>query len=1314
MRSPDRKNNKKQVLKYLFISFILTFPNVLNRVTFNNFQNSSSGFREDTNKLDSLSTKIDSQLLEIINSKEKSQSLPVIILYNYNDETLKEELEKNSNTPIYNYKLIPATSISLASDEIHSIAKSPAVKRVYLDKKIYPLSFDKTKITQEFRKSSSNKLPYPPLVNQSVSQIGAPYLWNLDLNGSGVVVAVLDTGIDKTHPDLNDIDDNPSTTDDVKVIYEKSFIDLDYNGIPDENEDDIVGHGTHVAGIISGTGEASSYQFKGVAPGSRLMNVKVLTTYGGFDSWIIKGIEYATYGPDGEKNSGDEADIISMSLGGSGFIDEPIIQAVDAAWDLNKTVIIAGGNSGDNFFTLDSPGLSAKVITVGAVNSYDQVADFSSRGPSPDLRMGVDICAPGVDIISTQANISGLSAVEGNYTAKSGTSMATPFVAGAVALLLQSNPNLMPTSIKTALMISAVDLGVSSYIQGAGRLDINAAYNLINKSPKLGTTEMKRSNIINSLEIDTNELYGEVDTPFYSEFFSDWHKNNTHWIAYNDLYETFFAIRYNSSLGPKFYLSTDLIVNYPGEIRWLVRNSTHNIATESLKTPDGILKIDLLYEIYTNSKWLRISFKITSLDAQDVEDVNFYYYMDPDIYGLSALDDEPDWSDDAEFIENINALVANDTYYNEMLNPNYGYHPNNFLGFSSMNQSIAFEVGSYSQVYSNLINNTITNNTSYHGDVALVQQWLNLTISPNNYTFIPVILAFGNNRTNFIDNVNLAKNTPFFKFDKPDICIDTLSIPNPIYNGTNIYLNISIINVGYSISSKLNVSTFINNIEFNKTEIGELLPNEKTLIKIPIIFNNPGFHNLTIIADFSYEEFEGSYINNKLKRNIKVITPYLVTFFPHSPIDNPLNLKYAGQFFYWNCSILKGENFSDLKLNKSGNGKDFFSFDGNPSSDNEILVKGGIGQYYVNISVHIPKQIVGSYRVKLQLLNSSDLLYEIPIEFEISEDLPAQLIIINSTVDDVGLEDEDGVVEGEESGEARLCIKSVNASQFTYLYEPFLIVSAKNDSSINILNYRIEFEEYSLSPNETTWNDDYYSFVFDVDYNYSNLYVNFNSMIFAKIGYSSQDYIPFFHQMFNFSIQPRVPGIPDLELSHYEIIDFDLSDLDGNIEPGEVGAIGIFFKNIGNGSALQIFNINFSCSDSRIICPKPSYTWNIFIFNFIIPTIHIQWNGLDPGDSTKNFNSFPVIILPSSIPRGTVLEFEIEMQYSNITGNIFNEKFQFGYTIPLISDNGNGNGKNNEKDDLMGIIVIIGFCSVGGVVAIVSIIIIKKKKSKFL
>ena len=147
-------------------------------------------------------------------------------------------------------------------------------------------------------------------------------------------------------------------------------------------------------------------------------------------------------------------------------------------------------------------------------------------------------------------------------------------------------------------------------------------------------------------------------------------------------------------------------------------------------------------------------------------------------------------------------------------------------------------------------------------------------------------------------------------------------------------------------------------------------------------------------------------------------------------------------------------------------------------------------------------------------------------------------------------------------------------------------------------------------------------------------------------------------------------------------------------------------------SHLQIFNTNITCSDSRVTLYKPFWIYYIFAF----PTVHIQWNGIDPGETTKNSLSFPIFSLSHSIASGEVLQFEIEMEYCNISGHIFKETFQFSYTVPLIGDGGNGDGGDggDGEDDMVIVLLIIIASSIGGIVAIVTIIIMKKRKSNLL
>ncbi|MBN2232554.1 MAG: S8 family serine peptidase, partial [Deltaproteobacteria bacterium] len=299
-------------------------------------------------------------------------------------------------------------------------------------------------------------------------------------------IAILDTGIDDTHPALDDMNDDGDVVSDPKVVDLVDFTD-DGDGF------DYVGHGTHCAGISAGTAAGTAYE--GMAPGAWLWNVKVLDHTGsGWESWIIDGIQYASLGPDGTTGTGDEADIISMSLGSqtASVGDDPEGRAVKAAVEAGVVVVISAGNSGndgvDDAYTIGRPGLTEEVITVGALNeAFNGVVDFSSRGPTLDERIKPDILAPGEAIMSSvpygeHYDITYGDKVADGYAPLDGTSMACPHVAGAAALLLQqaagSFPGTLPAPqfVKNALLCSAEDLGLGVFHQGVGRLDMTACW----------------------------------------------------------------------------------------------------------------------------------------------------------------------------------------------------------------------------------------------------------------------------------------------------------------------------------------------------------------------------------------------------------------------------------------------------------------------------------------------------------------------------------------------------------------------------------------------------------------------------------------------------------------------------------------------------------------------------------------------------------------------------------------------------------------------------------------------------------------------
>ncbi|MGA5894197.1 S8 family peptidase [Streptomyces venetus] len=293
-------------------------------------------------------------------------------------------------------------------------------------------------------------------LDKSVPQIGAPKAWSAGYDGKGVKIAVLDTGVDGTHDDLKG-----------QVIGAKNFTTS-----PDAS--DKVGHGTHVASIAAGTGKKSGGKYKGVAPGAKILNGKVLDDGGfGSDSEILAGMEWAV---------AEGADVINMSLGGG---DTPAIDPMEAAVNKlseEKGVLfaIAAGNEGEfGEQTIGSPGSAAAALTVGAVDDKDKLAPFSSRGPGLDGALKPDVTAPGVDITAASAPGNQIAGEVGEnppgYMTISGTSMATPHVAGAAAILKQQHPQWKYAELKGALTGSTKGGKYTPFEQGSGRIQVDKA-----------------------------------------------------------------------------------------------------------------------------------------------------------------------------------------------------------------------------------------------------------------------------------------------------------------------------------------------------------------------------------------------------------------------------------------------------------------------------------------------------------------------------------------------------------------------------------------------------------------------------------------------------------------------------------------------------------------------------------------------------------------------------------------------------------------------------------------------------------------------
>lgn len=365
-------------------------------------------------------------------SRQQGEQIPIIV--KFHSSSSRQAFRNRAGTVSVrslpkDFHLIPATAMTLAAAEIETLAEMEEVAEVWYDE------------------------PVHILLNRSVPSIGVPEVWQqFNTEGSGVALCILDTGIDLAHPDFSG----------------RIALTADFTGLG--SAQDGHGHGTHVASIAAGSGQASNGQYRGVAPQATILAAKVLDNQGnGRTSNVMAGVEWAV---------DNGAQILILSLGTDNLSEghDTLSEMIDAAVAMNRIVVVAAGNDGPQPGTIGIPAAAEGALTVGASVDGQYVAEFSSRGPTLDGRVKPEIVAPGSGIIAALASGTAFgSPVNESYTRNEGTSMAAPHVAGVCALILAVNPSLKPDDVKWVLMDTAVDLGAAPNAQGTGRVDALAA-----------------------------------------------------------------------------------------------------------------------------------------------------------------------------------------------------------------------------------------------------------------------------------------------------------------------------------------------------------------------------------------------------------------------------------------------------------------------------------------------------------------------------------------------------------------------------------------------------------------------------------------------------------------------------------------------------------------------------------------------------------------------------------------------------------------------------------------------------------------------
>ena len=407
----------------------------------------SAGYAQTTSST-IVNEKIDSALVAKLASVSPSTPLEVVIVFS---DISAASRVRGLSSRFYQMKSLPMAGAILTASRLQQISTWPEIYSITLNR---PLKY---------------------FLNESISLIKADQVWNnYGERGANTTVAVIDSGIDGTHPDLTY---GTNVVQNVKVL---PF------GDPLENQtltDSSSGHGTHVAGTIGGTGAGSNGYYTGVAPEVDLVGVGsgevlfILTATQAYDLVLSNHDEYGIR-------------VISNSWGSSGGsvnVRNPVVLASLEAYNRGILSVFAAGNDG-GYDTMNPYSIAPWVLSVAAGNKNSQLADFSSRGQDGDYFKHPDITAPGVDIFAARTKTVGITALDPlpnpvnplwtpYYTMMSGTSMATPHVSGAAAILFSSNPQLSPDQVMDLLTSNATPMsGYQFHEIGFGYLDVLSAY----------------------------------------------------------------------------------------------------------------------------------------------------------------------------------------------------------------------------------------------------------------------------------------------------------------------------------------------------------------------------------------------------------------------------------------------------------------------------------------------------------------------------------------------------------------------------------------------------------------------------------------------------------------------------------------------------------------------------------------------------------------------------------------------------------------------------------------------------------------------
>ncbi len=801
--------------------------------------------------------------------------------------------------------------------------------------------------TQNIVTSASSSEDYVPLIDR----IGARDLWDAGYNGTGTVIAVLDTGVDPLHPDFS-------------VSSFASFVEADTLPL------DLVGHGTYAASVAAGTGNMSGGVYAGIAPGATLLSAKV--TLGGLfaaPSWIVSGIDWA---------SSRGADIILLPFNTLGAPDDAVSEAIEIAANKGILVIAAAGDDGPDYLTVMSPGGSAASFCVGAYDTENQeIPDFSGRGPSLSLLTKPDLVAPGVGVVGAKAGV-GLSSlgfgdlslgdlgdlgglggllggslgetIDENYTIADTTAASAAITAGAVAILLQAFDRATPITLANVLRDTATQIGYGANDGGAGLLNLQAAFDYLSTQQTPGDPHTRTTSLpLLALGLVTASGTDASTTMLMSSF-------GTTLVALDQrnpqdsgihLMMGMFSLKWNNE-DPMNLMMFD------------VKRELHQVVSQSLTVPYnryvGVLSfndsiyVTLLVESYNLTFYsplpltaFRITPFILNLGSDPVENVSLYVSYSMDLY----LDGE---ADHGKYDLDDQQLFA----YG--LSESYG---NFYVGMNSSIPLSAFEVGNSSNIANHVSNNNLTGTTVFDGDVGLAMQWDFGTLDADELVNVTIAMGFGENRTVLDASINAMwqYGIPAGALSQGDLMVVEADVPRIAKAGETYQSRAVIMNIGQENSTAIGAMLVVEGSADQGTMFGKYFSYDviepfkaKVLVtdwrpetegirtaawavstgldQIVNLVSNPTQLLLTagvgILDDF-------------LLRDVFIITPISSTsVFPKQLPFAPFDIRFPADFGLYSFVLSTTESLGNLTISNYGNATEW----GNMSLTSAETIEG--------------------------------------------------------------------------------------------------------------------------------------------------------------------------------------------------------------------------------------------------------------------------------------------------------------------------------------------------------------------------------------